>query len=93
MEKLDAQKTLDNSAKRKVKNEAENALTYLIERREFWAQQNPDYPVAGDDFYQPERRPSWRTSMKRSMTRRRHESKSKPKVTQALGSKNKNPYG
>ena len=92
LEKLDAQTTLNTSAKKKVKNEAENALSYLVERREFWAQQNPDYPGIGDDFYLPERRPSWRSSMKRCIRRRHHEAKPiLEKNVKNFGSKN--PYG
>lgn len=86
LEKLSFQTTLETAAKRKVKKEAENALNYLIERREFWAQQNPDYPELTPEMFEEDKK-SWRSSMKKTNKRRTFESDSKMEKVEA------NPYG
>ena len=86
LEKLSVQTTLETSATKRVKVQAENALNYLIERRDFWSQQNPDYPEIVEDIFENERKPSWKTSMKRSIKRRHY----MPTKLEGLDS---NPYG
>lgn len=86
MSKLSIQTTLETSAKKKVKREAENALNYLIERREFWAQQNPDYPeLTAEELEEDSSKSSWKLSAKKTMKRMKHETGQKSVET--------NPYG
>lgn len=87
LKQLSIQTTLDTACKRKVKKEAENALNYLIERREFWAQQNPDYPELTPEMFEEDKKASWRTSMKKTNKRRTFETDSKIEKVEA------NPYG
>ena len=70
LEKLSVQTTLESKATKRVTDQTENALNYLIERRDFWSQQNPDYPDITNDFYENERKPSWKTSLKKTMRKR-----------------------
>ena len=80
------QTTLETSATKRVKVQAENALNYLIERRDFWAQQNPDYPEIDEETFENERKHSWQTSMKKCIKRRHH-------TPTKLEGQLKNPYG
>ena len=69
-----------------MKVQAENALNYLIERRDFWAQQNLDYPEIDEETFENERKPSWQNSMKKCIKRRHH-------TPAKLDGQTKNPYG
>ena len=86
LEKLSVQTTLESKATKRVTDQTENALNYLIERRDFWSQQNPDYPDITNDFYENERKPSWKTSLKKTMRKRNH-------IPSQLELQNKHPYG
>ena len=41
--------------------QAEEALNYLIERREFWAQQQPEQPEFPEEINDIQKKPSWNT--------------------------------
>ena len=69
--KLSTQTTLKTEARSKIKKEAQGALNYLIERRDFWAQQNPDYPEIPEEVITE--KPTWKLGMQRMLKRRNHE--------------------
>jgi hypothetical protein len=45
--KLSTQTHIDTPCHKQVTSKAQEALKYLIERRDFWSQQNPDYTGTG----------------------------------------------
>ena len=44
--------------------QAEEALNFLIERRDFWAQQNPDYPEVVDE---PDEPATWKSMVAKAI--------------------------
>ena len=87
LDRLATHTTLKTPAQTKLQTEAEGALNYLIERRDFWAQQNPDYPdIAEEDVKE---KLSWKTSMLKCMKRRRHEQSALNQAWDLSGT----PYG
>ena len=89
LHKLSSQKNLENPCQKKVKSQAQEALDYLIERRDFWAQQNPEYPDLQEEELYSKEKPSWRSVMAKCMKRRHHGADTKnPELFNAT-----NPYG
>ena len=50
----------------KIYFQAQEALNFLIERRDFWAQQNPDYPEIPEMVPETEK-PSWKHMVAKSI--------------------------
>ena len=62
--------TNKHSVTQSIVSEAQNALGFLQDRREFWSQQKPDYPSGPKNKIHSEDKPKWNTLQSRVVSKR-----------------------